>query len=137
MLNTKLEIRRAWVEALRSGKFKQGKSSLCRKSDVGIDEYCCLGVLCELAEHQGITKSGRTGVLSNKKYYGLGNRRDWNYLPPEVIKWAGLCTQNGTFHGNSTDFDETNLTRLNDSGVSFEEIASTIESEPAGLFVGS
>lgn len=39
------EIKTKWVEALRSGKYKQGKKSL--RSREG-DKYCCLGVLCDL-----------------------------------------------------------------------------------------
>lgn len=37
-----------WVTALRSGEYRQGKGFL-RNSD---DEYCCLGVLCDLAGMQ-------------------------------------------------------------------------------------
>lgn len=39
------QIKTKWVEALRSGKYKQGRSAL--RID---DTYCCLGVLCEVAE---------------------------------------------------------------------------------------
>ena len=39
----KKEIADKWVEALRSGKYKQGKSAL--KKD---DSFCCLGVLCDI-----------------------------------------------------------------------------------------
>src|SRR5688572_27057198 len=42
MFDTKF-AREYWVPALRSGKYKQGKS--CLKSSVG---YCCLGVLCDV-----------------------------------------------------------------------------------------
>lgn len=38
------EWKKKWVEALRSGKYKQGKEALCFG-----DKYCCLGVLCEIA----------------------------------------------------------------------------------------
>lgn len=37
------EVKAKWVEALRSGKFKQGKGKL----KYG-DNYCCLGVACEI-----------------------------------------------------------------------------------------
>jgi hypothetical protein len=39
------ELKQKWVEALRSGKYKQGKQALRNKADC----YCCLGVLCELS----------------------------------------------------------------------------------------
>lgn len=37
------EQRRVWIEALRSGKYKQGQRALKNG-----DKYCCLGVLQEL-----------------------------------------------------------------------------------------
>ena len=47
----KPEIAQRWVEALRSGEYKQGLSVLRRidESGNGQDSYCCLGVLCEIA----------------------------------------------------------------------------------------
>jgi hypothetical protein len=38
------ELRDRWIAALRSGKYKQGQYHLHSG-----DEYCCLGVLCEVA----------------------------------------------------------------------------------------
>lgn len=46
------ELKKKWVEALRSGRYKQGTEML-RSLD---DEFCCLGVLCEVA---GL-KAGKT-----------------------------------------------------------------------------
>lgn len=40
-------IKRIWVMALRSGKFKQGKGALYNWHK---QEYCCLGVLCLVAK---------------------------------------------------------------------------------------
>jgi hypothetical protein len=37
------EVKAGWIAALRSGKYEQGKSYLHRGN-----EYCCLGVLCEI-----------------------------------------------------------------------------------------
>lgn len=39
------ELKAQWVAALRSEKYKQGIGLLRNRHD----EYCCLGVLCELA----------------------------------------------------------------------------------------
>ena len=38
------EIKKKWVEALLSGKYKQGFGALCWQG-----KYCCLGVLREVA----------------------------------------------------------------------------------------
>jgi len=37
------EVKQKWVDALRSGKYKQGQGYLRTP-----DGYCCLGVLCEV-----------------------------------------------------------------------------------------
>lgn len=42
------EIHRKWIEALRSGKYKQGSGVYCRYHD-GEPHYCCLGVLAKVA----------------------------------------------------------------------------------------
>jgi hypothetical protein len=39
----KKEIRDRWVTALRSGEYEQGRHDLRRG-----DEFCCLGVLCDV-----------------------------------------------------------------------------------------
>lgn len=39
-------LRERWLEALRSGNYKQGRGVLRNKED----EFCCLGVLCDVAE---------------------------------------------------------------------------------------
>ena len=45
------EIKRRWVEALRSGKYKQGEPGFLLDYEGG---YCCLGVLQGLIEPENI-----------------------------------------------------------------------------------
>jgi hypothetical protein len=40
---------RKWVRKLESGILKQGKSTLVRTNDKGVNQYCCLGVACVVA----------------------------------------------------------------------------------------
>ena len=40
-------IKAQWLEALRSGEYKQGREYL-RQSNKDTVLYCCLGVLCDL-----------------------------------------------------------------------------------------
>lgn len=48
------ELKRKWVEALRSGEYKQGRGELL--NDEGA--YCCLGVLCAMqGEHAGLLRN--------------------------------------------------------------------------------
>jgi hypothetical protein len=47
-------LKAEWVAALRSGEYRQGKNSLrCKSIENGQYEYCCLGVLCDLAVKHG------------------------------------------------------------------------------------
>lgn len=47
-----IENQKKLVAALRSGKYKQGKEML-RPSE---DEYCCLGVACDIKKFRGNIK---------------------------------------------------------------------------------
>ena len=41
------ELKKKWLEALRSGKYRQGKHKLRNHNN----EFCCLGVLCDVADN--------------------------------------------------------------------------------------
>lgn len=43
-------LKRKWLTALRSGKYKQGEGYLRQKNYHNKIEYCCLGVLCDVAK---------------------------------------------------------------------------------------
>lgn len=73
----KADLKRRWIEALRSGKFTQGRNFLCIR-----DEYCCLGVLAEIeGDLQQVNGFKETKCLNNIKTleffylnkYGLSN----------------------------------------------------------------
>ncbi|MCU1305127.1 MAG: hypothetical protein JWQ87_5411 [Candidatus Sulfotelmatobacter sp.] len=106
------KVAKAWVRALRSGKYKQGVGALKREG-----HYCCLGVLCELAVKEKVISrfTGSLGTLSET-----------------VMRWVGLADNAGGFVTRSrvTKY----LTSTNDAGVSFAKIADIIESQPEGLF---
>jgi hypothetical protein len=55
------QIKAKWLEALRSGKFKQGFGQLQKD-----DAYCCLGVLCVAASLK-INRAGEA-VLGGEGY---------------------------------------------------------------------
>ena len=106
-----------WLEALRSGKYKQGKLYL--KKD---NKYCCLGVACDLYNKTHKVKVDFVNYTSNIQQPNTG-------LPPVVLKWLGLNCPEGRFKNNHY------LSRENDSGASFNKIADLIENNPEGLFV--
>lgn len=90
-----------WVEALRSGEFKQGRDFL-KTND---DKYCCLGVLCKIvAPDFNIEKQ--------------------KYLNSQVVEIAGLSNRYG-----ERKIEYLSLAMLNDQGREFTEIADIIEKE--------
>lgn len=89
-----------WVEALRSGEYKQGKDQLR-----GGDRFCCLGVACEVS-----------GLPYNPEDGALGD---------EVRDWLGLVDMWGVLTGGTGE----TLTNLNDNlDYTFDQIATLIES---------
>lgn len=47
--------KKKWIEALRSGKYKQGRAAL-KEVRGKTAKYCCLGVLCDLAARDGLIR---------------------------------------------------------------------------------
>ena len=107
------ENRRTWVEALRSGKYKQASGQL----RIG-DAFCCLGVACDIS---GLGSWNEYSEYSTHIDGGQGYK-----LPASLMDYLGLRTPTG-------DFEMTNLSSMNDNGKSFEEIADVIEREPERL----
>lgn len=121
------KVKNDWVQALRSGKYKQTTGRLCRtkpKQKGGTDEtpqegsYCCLGVLCKLyarEKHQRAfihtKKRGWRFIDGYSKSFGL-----WDMPPDEVLGFAKVHR-----------VDAENLAQMNDDGATFEEIADYIE----------
>jgi hypothetical protein len=98
------QIKVAWLKALRSGRYKQGKYELVNSSG----EYCCLGVLARV---QGAKKKEITN-------YGLLSKEDAFDKVINLDKYAaGLSLKS-----------QRTLAMKNDSGcLCFTEIADYIE----------
>jgi len=137
------EIKQLWLDALRSGKYQQGKS-LLRPTE---NNYCCLGVLCKIAEEQEICKyipsdehEGFTIPFEDKENY-IGYLYEDSELPWIVRQWAELDSENPKvtlnernikeyFKGTMQDNTTVSLAELNDNYCySFEEIADIIEEQ--------
>lgn len=92
------ELKQRWVEALRSGRYQQGRGYL-RKDG----KYCCLGVLCDVVD-----STGWDGDTFNERF---------SLLPYELKQRL-----------NISNAVEDKLTDMNDSGdYTFNEIADWIE----------
>ena len=106
-----------WVDALRSGEYKQTSDTL--QNGRG---YCCLGVACVVAQKNGITV---LVDVDNHRVLGdnLSDQTD-------VMSWLGLRQCNGAIVYSSTA-----LAVLNDrGGLTFSELADVIEWNADRLF---
>ena len=101
--NSPKEMRKRWVEALRSGKYKQARKVL-RSSE---DFFCCLGVACDIAD---------ASVWHQRKDFTYWYRESRLSLLKETRDLFGLTI-------DQTDY----LAEQNDLGATFEDIANTIE----------
>jgi len=122
------KIKKLWVNALRSGKFRQGQLRLVKKDENKHLKYCCLGVLCKLY----IQETG-DNIFSKDNYTFAGERYD---LPKKVKKWAGLSSDQineDTIVSKSKNSDDgycVGLIAINDdTEIGFKGIADIIEKQ--------
>lgn len=102
-----------WIEALRSGKFSQGKRRLVQTTgnmaddeDVGL-RYCCWGVSAEITGHQ---RTASCQFLFNGALFRTTVPLQWSQ------KVYGI-----------SDNEATTLQNLNDSGATFKQISDLLE----------
>ena len=103
-------VKQKWVDALRSGEYKQG-STILRSLN---NEFCCLGVLCDIYQKE----HGDLSIDSREYYYRYNGHN--SLLPQKVGLWANI-DEVGRYKLNNT------LVADNDNGKTFEEIADIIE----------
>jgi len=125
----KSSLKKKWVEALRSGKYKQGRGALWK----GDNTLCCLGILCKISKHieWDTTKPYKQGEPHEAVYiFGdtiAGAPEPSNvYLPESFAERCGLTRTGGFVDARGFKY---NLSVLNDKGKSFKFIASLIEKE--------
>lgn len=108
---TPIRGRNAWIAALRSGKYKQGKHVLRNLQD----EYCCLGVKRDL-------EGAKWEKYTLDNFYEDNNNTGC-YSGPEPLGTNGNLSVTVIFNGDYVKC----LTALNDCNATFDEIASVIE----------
>jgi hypothetical protein len=89
------DLANRWAAALRSGKYQQGKRFL----RLG-EQFCCLGVLCDVIDPTGWNKHGRHPSGDGSAYVNI-----------EIL---------------DAKF-QSDLAGMNDDGASFAEIARFID----------
>lgn len=110
------ELKARWVEALRSGEYKQGKGALKGQDHCGTMRYCCLGVLAEVAGMRGI------------RDHEWGD--DTKFVA--TYRFGGSSAMLSSDHLASMRLAEPTAVRLaqmNDGGDSFDKIADKIEAD--------
>lgn len=87
-------FKKKWLTALRSGKYKQGRSSLKMKDE---NKYCCLGIACLVAGQKNIGSDGFISmhnnlvpkILKSSDYvpYELANMNDSGHSFTKIANW--------------------------------------------------
>lgn len=132
-------VKAKWVEALRSGEYKQTHDGRLKIDDC----YCTLGVLCDLYVkennaswdlNEGYTIRDDEKVMV-KTYTLFGENA---FIPKKVAKWAGIDGIDVALKvpydnfGEPSEYDESleSISNLNDSfGIDFKEFADLIEQQ--------
>jgi hypothetical protein len=120
MMNS--EIKKAWVEALRSGEYEQGFGAL---NITG--KYCCLGVLCDLAAKRGMGEWGEEEDCLMKLHANIITR-------PVSFTYKGEIFQEelGSLLCRDIEIEHESMMRLismnDDDRTPFPMIAHAIES---------
>lgn len=118
------EIKKQWIEDLRSGNYVQGTGSLQEDGT-----FCCLGVLCDqYAKEKNVPWVKRDEY---RLYSKLGLLQDGvveaALLPENVKRWAGLEDFNPVIIYSG---ETSTLASLNDKYIlTFLEIANIIEEQ--------
>lgn len=139
----KASIKRAWIEALRSGKFEQGKNLLGFQRTDGSREYCCLGVLCmvqgaepklrNLDYSHGTLEFGQSENVELEEVLPLATAIETGLYEDYGASWmamnptlAGVPNMSTFKYPASLDLS-ISLAHCNDAGFTFAQIADLIE----------
>lgn len=116
------EWKEKWLTALRSGKYKQGKYVL-RNND---DEYCCLGVLCDVYDDSLWYRDNGNYLYNSNKEETLGEDV-WSAIPDYLLPVFEFIYNNPII---SYQGKEATLAGLNDDiDLDFNQIADVIEAQ--------
>ena len=107
------DLQERWIEALRSGEYKQGHNALRHQREDEMVEHCCLGVLCDLVRPDDWTQRDTFDTPN------WGKVR-WNLLPH--IPEAGISG-----HPDGDGLYAQKLSQMNDDHYTFGKIADFLE----------
>lgn len=135
---------RLLVDALRSGEFEQGSGMLRTRRD----EYCCIGVGCEVARRNGIgiewddTPHVACGVSGCEEEACIS--RDWKFdgtstgFSEKLMEWFGFDAYSAAGGNPKLDvikmsggnrYQRTMISANDDEKLDFKQIADLIEAK--------
>lgn len=110
------EIKKKWVDALRSGEYKQGTEHLKKDGC-----FCCLGVLMDIYKKE----NGEEWTGEEQKFDGI--------LSTEIVEWSEVESSDPKLFYSEKILPlgrKREITHLNDSKkLSFEQLADLIEQQ--------
>ena len=122
----KPEVKKKWINALRSGEYYQGREML--KDEEGA--FCTLGVLVDIATKEGVCSWGEVVDVDNEIKYtdDTGDRFGlYKTLPKCVVTWANLDSDNPRLTVNDRLLDVAWVNDIKE--YDFDEIATLIEEQ--------
>ena len=134
----KPEIKKRWIEALRSSYYTKARGRLCvinNFNDVArvgqaqraICRFCALGVLCDLAAKDNVVSWVETtySMAIPEEINGFSTLQATR-LPLQVMQWAGLESEDPLIE--DLEGYPASIVELNDNKLlPFEDIADCIE----------
>lgn len=119
------EVKKKWVEALRSGHYHQGREHLRQNYDDDY-EYCCLGVLCEV---EGLMDFDNHKLIRGdiERHIKIVNGDEYHDQAEILIEDEELPGVILDFFGISADQQKTLIKMNDDQGDNFLSIAKYIE----------
>ncbi len=119
------DVKKKWVEALKSGEYKKGYGALRDHTD----RFCCLGVLCDLYRKEtGFGEWLNHNIASDPLSFVIKNDilpinfdSEIAFLPKTVKDWAELDSINPLCENGLS------ISTVNDTTDTFMEIISEIE----------
>lgn len=123
----KPEVKKVFLDALRSGEYEQGTGRLALVKDDGVVSYCCLGVLSAEGAKAGVCNPLElsdyfTDDQAEKEWVIKASDNEdgveyvYAYPPQSIYDWAGLTSEDGTA-----------LANINDKNDSFAEVIEYID----------
>lgn len=107
-----LEVKRKWIEALRSGKYNQGVGYLNADNKY----FCCLGVQLDVGGCEWVPEDVFDKNYDNPEIAFINDKEIGTKWSDSYLNEIGL-----------TEKEMNNLIDMNDCRASFEDIADYIE----------